>query len=1409
MGDEVSTVITWQQSLDPFVNWFYDIGCDGSIEQQVLGSTDGNTTFTFATAGTYTVCLIAESENGCMDEWQASITIAPALFSNFTVSDMTPCGIDTVLFSATSPAPGLSYEWIYGDGTSSGLGPYETSIYNYCDTGYFDITLNVSNNGCFTSSTIDSLIYVAAPIADFAINTNCTDYYTIDISNFSILPDTADIIWTFDEDTLYLGEWEPTHTFTSEGVHEVTQWVYNDSTGCADFKRRTVKINEPTFYVDIGPTTGCPPVIVNIEPLDIECVSTWNVQLEGTDFLSAQSTAFWDLDWQVNGNTGSPNNQPSIDWPSVVYGQLGTFDIGMTIVDVNGCQIDTLYEDIINVDIDPFFARFDSVVTRYCDSTVVCVSPEQSGLSNWQWTASNGQSSTTESSCFTFFPPYNQTFGEIITLTANDTGGCSSTVSDSLFFDPVTTACFTTTDSNPCKDELVQVDASCTTCALAPCTYSWDLDADSLYGDATGTMADFSFSENGVFDVSLLVEDDEGCQSTYVVPITVHSPEPVVLISQTIFACISTITIENLTTGPGISSDWNISDQHGCEADTVITDFLGYGEAVGDFNCILETQDCAPFTIECESFNANDSTFQYTWNMGDNTPYSTTEISHDYVTGGVYEVTLTMTDPDNNCTFSLESDPITVTELNWTFNGATTVCPGDSSLISITGLDSLIWESPLNSITQETATSWYLNPSGPTDFVAIAYDEGCLGHQTITVDEHMLPSYSVDPFGPFCRNAGDIGVPAVTPSGGSFFIDETAYTAINTTNLDSAFTQITYQLEDPNMCLSETTIDLLLIDTTTITLDLPSLCIGSPPVDLIASSSEGAGTFTFSYDGTTEETSSTFSTSSIVAYPDEATAYIINYEFLNADGCTSLTSDSLIVHPLPEASFIVGESCEEQEVVINQLSTVTSGSIASYEWTIEENGITTAVTPVDIVYEDFGEYDIALEVITDAGCQDSFTDTIRVHPNPIVSAMISDACRDDEVILNNNFSISDGFVDEVEIFWGDSSSELNAYSQVGHDYQNAGNYSVLVTALSDQGCTDTDSLTLTVFPEPVAGGQMDSHCFDLIGTALDTSTISSGNITSVDWTIPSENVNFSGTSFDHQFSAPGMFDIEQIVVSDFGCIDSTTTSVTVHDLPMPQYALSEESACTGAELTLFDISTVPAPYTIDSTIWVVNGSTLTGEEVAYSFPLTQFVDVSLQVFTNEGCSAQVADENVVQVIAKPVSSFYVTPSELTIAENVAHFIDESQFANIWEYQLEDGTRFITQNASHTFDKVGEYSILQIVENEIGCLDSSWQFVKVLPTLLVYVPTAVSMDGDGFNDQFFAVISGDEIEQFLLRIFDRNGHVVFETNDPNEPWNGSVKGGDYYAKDDVYNWQLIIKGVNGPLERIVGMVTVLR
>ena len=104
----------------------------------------------------------------------------------------------------------------------------------------------------------------------------------------------------------------------------------------------------------------------------------------------------------------------------------------------------------------------------------------------------------------------------------------------------------------------------------------------------------------------------------------------------------------------------------------------------------------------------------------------------------------------------------------------------------------------------------------------------------------------------------------------------------------------------------------------------------------------------------------------------------------------------------------------------------------------------------------------------------------------------------------------------------------------------------------------------------------------------------------------------------------------------------------------------------------------------------------------------------------------------------------------------------------------------------------------------GCSGQDSTYVDVFYP--VYVPNSFTPDGDGINDVF--KVEGEDLRGFWMKVFNRWGEVIFESADPEEPWLGNVDGGDHYAPDGIYFYQVRIEQEGGPL-LLEGHVFLLR
>ena len=113
---------------------------------------------------------------------------------------------------------------------------------------------------------------------------------------------------------------------------------------------------------------------------------------------------------------------------------------------------------------------------------------------------------------------------------------------------------------------------------------------------------------------------------------------------------------------------------------------------------------------------------------------------------------------------------------------------------------------------------------------------------------------------------------------------------------------------------------------------------------------------------------------------------------------------------------------------------------------------------------------------------------------------------------------------------------------------------------------------------------------------------------------------------------------------------------------------------------------------------------------------------------------------------------------------------------VWDWDFGDQTNSDVQNPVHIFSEDGgTYSVLLIVTNIYGCIDSIRKDAFVKPDFVIYVPNAFSPGGNGINDEIGIFSTGVSKHDFHWIIFNRWGNIVFESFDLHQSWNGKMNG----------------------------------
>ncbi len=194
----------------------------------------------------------------------------------------------------------------------------------------------------------------------------------------------------------------------------------------------------------------------------------------------------------------------------------------------------------------------------------------------------------------------------------------------------------------------------------------------------------------------------------------------------------------------------------------------------------------------------------------------------------------------------------------------------------------------------------------------------------------------------------------------------------------------------------------------------------------------------------------------------------------------------------------------------------------------------------------------------------------------------------------------------------------------------------------------------------------------------------------------------------------------------------------------------------------------------------------------------------------------VKSENVVDTILCPDEDLYLGARQITtsgvyydtlIGRNCPQVIMYNvsaipQDGDTITVELEEGGNFFWLGKK--YDEAGVYEIKTEVSS--NCNSRHYLHLKMGNiNAAIYIPNAITPNGDGINDRF--EIYGNSHEILEAQIYDRWGELIYTGAGRNVAWDGRVGTG--YVSPGVYLYRILLENEQGSVEQKVGTVSVLR
>lgn len=1066
----------------------------GSLSYQWLYSdtlfaSSTQSTKTFDQVKSYSIKLIATSSLGCKDSVSKNITVFPKPVANFDINDTTQCLTNNVfkLTNNSQVSSGTnSYQWDFGDNTGNSVVSPDKVFTKF---GTYTIKLlALTNNSCRDSIakkvTVHSQPDMLFSRSDTAL---CRYKNSFTFTNNSSNADASKLTyrWTYSDGNSDTST-SPKVGFKESGLYLV-KLVGRSDFGCLDSQIQRVRVFPqplPSFTIKSAN----------------QCLT--NNAYEATNYSTVASEGgTLSYRWEFGNASNSTLKNPT--WK---YIKDDTFVAKMYVESSLGCK-DSLFKSVI---VYP-----QPMVGFTVNKSSQCLGTNSFSLTNsssvsygsliYDWTFGDGGRSVGLSPLV----KYNAEGNYRIDLYAATNFGCKDSAFMNVTVHPDPQALFSINNANQCLRGNDFALKNNTLLSAGTFISDWD------FGDANvSALQDpkHQYIDDGFYIIRLKVISSESCiDSTYKIIQVYPQPKAAFTINDSV-QCINDndFIFENKSkvNFGGLRSFWGYGDvsysSNGTGRHTysktgtfnvslvsstafACSDTLNQKVRITEIPQIAFTLDTAMLCERGNVFAAtNNSTYNgidkidYEWKSTDGYRIKAINYSHSYAERGVYELKLVGRSTEgcmdssiqklrvfpqgeskvvvfdslqclfgNDFTFGNESkvDGAIFSLMSWNFGGVFIdtqfrVSPnqfqfGDTGNFKVTLI------TTTENLCMDTSTATVRVVPMPTARVTQNRNSFCLNEQAfsyIDASEKETGYYNQWLFNKQVFNDADTLNPKFELPG-KYSISLVVYTnfacsdTIRTVAITNAVPKARIGLNRNEQCL-----------------EINDFQFENSSIQAIQPSA-----FWDFGDGTLG------SGNSINQIYSDAGIFEVLLVVENDSFCSDTASLLVRVNPTPEAALYVEATCLNVPIVLESNAGIESGQIVTYLWNMGDGANYNDSLPSHY-YSQPGKRYITLETRSNRSCYAKFLDSIEVFENPEAGITF---LSERPTILQNNVGFLDSSTNAASLEWdfGDGSDLVYDEFEWYHTYSDTGNYRVQLAVVSFDGCTDTTSRIIRIWPD--------------------------------------------------------------------------------------------------------------------------------------------------------------------------------------------------------------------------------------------------------------------------------------------------------------------------------------------------------
>lgn len=471
-----------------------------------------------------------------------------------------------------------------------------------------------------------------------------------------------------------------------------------------------------------------------------------------------------------------------------------------------------------------------------------------------------------------------------------------------------------------------------------------------------------------------------------------------------------------------------------------------------------------------------------------------------------------------------------------------------------------------------------------------------------------------------------------------------------------------------------------------------------------------------------------------------------------------------------------------------------------------------------------GNYDILIE---DAiGCQLTLTQSVvdinfpAITDTVVIAPSCFSFCDGEIAVIGQNltsYSLDGAPPVPSSLFTGlcDGVYDITAYSGPNGLYCSVQLTGVVITEPID---INIQSLTANLIPInfPITNPLQEIGLCKENDLELNITGVTGDNTLTYNWFNNNNNIG-SGANWTTSVTTPGDVCAVLTQTTNANCLaDTACFTIDYFDDIYPAFThIGESKDCykgtdgNGYEVGLInqsnnvaDIGSITWTFSNGHVVSTNNYNLVNNIPSEYVFSEAGLYDVTMEVTSVNSCVFDTTYYGYFEAYGYPKLNFTPNPVEMTIYEPTSTMVNLSS-AEAVGFKWNFGSSGVSPNVDEANPTVeypeaepGRYRVQMIGWNvhDDGkqCYDTIYGEVRIVNDVLIFAPNSFTPDGNNYNENWRVHISGIDIYEFELTMFNRYGEIVWKSYDSNGEWDGTYGKDGQPVQDGTYPWVITAK-----------------